>query len=563
MAWWLGPAERADVIVDFSKFVGKTLILYNDAPAPAPASDSRLDYFTGDGDQEPIGGAPNTLPGYGPNTRTIMKVLVGQATGKSLNLPALRAAFATTAAGPGVFAATQPSIVVPEPTYNSTYNSTFPSKYMGIHDNNMTFTPIAPLTFEALLTPEPSTCTTVPVPPAQCGSYNQKTIQELFTLDYGRMNATLGTELPLTNFQNQTTIPLGYVDPSTEIVRQGDTQLWKITHNGVDTHFIHFHLFNVQVVNRVGWDGSVRQPDPNELGWKDTVRMNPLEDILVALQPITPPTPWPVPNSVRKNDVTGMNMFSNLNPFNNGPLATIEKDTNFGWEYVWHCHILGHEENDMMRPIVWQVPPRDPSNLGAVLNGAGADISFTDQSANETSFTVQRDIDANFSAPTKFTIGPSPSINAAGEGADYGSTITVHDPGPLTDGTTYYYRVQAVDDGFTASSEQSYNTTSALVSAWVGPLTFVRGTATTTTVTAPAITYGQNGTVTVMVSATTGTPNGNVTLTVDGGAALTAALAGGSATFTINAPTVGIMSSWRAMQRRVASKPVSVAPYSS
>ena len=26
--------------------------------------------------------------------------------------------------------------------------------------------------------------------------------------------------------------------------------------------------------------------------------------------------------------------------------------TNFGWEYVWHCHILGHEENDMMRALV-------------------------------------------------------------------------------------------------------------------------------------------------------------------------------------------------------------------
>ena len=37
---WLGPAERADVFVDFSKFAGKTLILYNDAPAPAPAIDS-------------------------------------------------------------------------------------------------------------------------------------------------------------------------------------------------------------------------------------------------------------------------------------------------------------------------------------------------------------------------------------------------------------------------------------------------------------------------------------------------------------------------------------------
>ncbi len=47
----LGPAERADVIVDFSAYAGKTLILYNDAPAPVPAFDPRIDYYTGDPDQ--------------------------------------------------------------------------------------------------------------------------------------------------------------------------------------------------------------------------------------------------------------------------------------------------------------------------------------------------------------------------------------------------------------------------------------------------------------------------------------------------------------------------------
>ena len=100
------------------------------------------------------------------------------------------------------------------------------------------------------------------------------------------MNATLGVELPFTNFLTQTTIPYGYVDPPTEIFKDGETQIWKITHNGVDTHFIHFHLFNVQVINRVGWDGAIKPPDANELGWKDTVRMNPLEDIIVALRPM-------------------------------------------------------------------------------------------------------------------------------------------------------------------------------------------------------------------------------------------------------------------------------------
>jgi FtsP/CotA-like multicopper oxidase with cupredoxin domain len=474
---WLGPAERADAIVDFSKFAGKTLILYNDAPAPAPATDSRLDYFTGDGDQTPLGGAPNTPPGYGPNTRTIMQVVVdalSPGNGKPLNLPALKAAFASTAGAQGLFAATQPTTIVPEPAYNTAYNSSFPAKYIGIQDTTMTFTPIptANVKFESLLSAE-NLPTCGATAPALCAGLNQKTIQELFTVDYGRMNATLGTELPLTNFQNQTTIPLGYVDPATEIVRQGDTQLWKITHNGVDTHFIHFHLFNVQVVNRVGWDGSVRPPDANEMGWKDTVRMNPLEDILVALQPITPPTPWPLPNSIRNNDVTGMgNMFSNLNPFSNAGSNTVDGPTNFGWEYVWHCHILGHEENDMMRPIIWQVPPRDPANLVAASNTVGTvDISFTDQSANETGFVVQRDIDPAFPNPTSITVPASLTQNAASEGVDYGSTIKVNDRTPLTPGTTYYYRVQAVDDGFRTPFEQSYNVTGPVVSNWVGPAT--------------------------------------------------------------------------------------------
>ena len=655
---WLGPAERADVIVDFSKFAGKTLILYNDAPAPAPAIDSRLDYFTGDGDQTPIGGAPNTIPGYGPNTRTILQVVVtGQPTGQApFSLSKLKTAFLPSGTAPGVFAATQPTVIVPEPGYNSAYSSAFPAKYMGIHDNNMTFTPIAPLTFESLLAAEPSTCGAT-TPPLQCGSFNQKAIQELFTLDYGRMNATLGTELPLTNFQNQTTIPLGYVDPATEIVRQGDTQLWKITHNGVDTHFIHFHLFNVQVVNRVGWDGSVRPPDANELGWKDTVRMNPLEDILVALQPITPPTPWPIPNSVRLNDVTTgmpgwMSMFSNLNPFSNigAPTQDNPTGTNFGWEYVWHCHILGHEENDMMRPIIWQVPPRDPGNLTVTANtvNGGVDISFTDNSANETGFVVQRSTDPNFinPAPASIAVAASPTRNAAGEGTDYGSNITVNDPTGLVTGTSYYYRIQAVDDGFKTPFEQSYNVTGPVLSNWVGPVSITAapiaklsvaslvfgptavgtptatlangqaanvvlsnvgnadlivnsmtnsgpntadfayplcGTispaqscsftvtftpsvagpesalltinsnyqvqpnltismtgsgviATTTSVSAQAVTYGQNGLVTVTVAPSA---TGNVTLSLDGGAATSQPLVGGSATFTVTAPSAG------------------------
>ena len=102
-----------------------------------------------------------------------------------------------------------------------------------------------------------------------------KAIQELFENDYGRMNAFLGVELPFTNGMNQTTIPYAVHRPGhrdhqrhcrsamTPIGSLADgTQIWKITHNGVDTHPIHFHLFNVQVINRVGWDGAIKPPDP-------------------------------------------------------------------------------------------------------------------------------------------------------------------------------------------------------------------------------------------------------------------------------------------------------------
>ena len=41
-----------------------------------------------------------------------------------------------------------------------------------------------------------------------------------------------------------------------------------------------------------------------------------------------------------------------------GNVATILNTlVNFGWEYVYHCHILSHEEMDMMRPVLLALPP--------------------------------------------------------------------------------------------------------------------------------------------------------------------------------------------------------------
>lgn len=339
---FIGPAERADVIIDFSQSAGKTVILYNDGPAPTPAFDPRYDYYTGDPDLTSSGGAPTTIPGYGPNTRTLMQFRVaGSTPAESFNPATLNAPLAA------YFQANQPTIIVPQAAYNSVYGSNISDVPGGnlsnIADTSLTFTLIGGS--------------------AQVNQPMQaKAIQELFEADYGRMNAVLGTELLLTNFTTQTTIPLAYIDPPTEVIKDGETQIWKITHNGVDTHAIHFHLFNVQLVNRVGWDGAIRHPDPNELGWKETLRMNPLEDAIVAMKPVKMQNlPFAVPDSVRLLDPTqprGATMsFTNVNPVDGTPVTTVNDYVNFGWEYVWHCHLLGHEENDMMRPIAFEVAP--------------------------------------------------------------------------------------------------------------------------------------------------------------------------------------------------------------
>ncbi len=123
----VAPAERADVIVDFSQYAGQTLILYNDAPAAFPARVASYDYYTGGPDLSPVG-APTILPGYGPNTRTIMQVKVSAAApAPAYNLAALNAAFKHHADGSGVFESGQHPIIVGQAAYNSAYGTSFAS----------------------------------------------------------------------------------------------------------------------------------------------------------------------------------------------------------------------------------------------------------------------------------------------------------------------------------------------------------------------------------------------------------------------------------------------------
>lgn len=275
----VAPAERPDVIVDFRDVpAGSEVILYNDAPAPFPGGDIRNDYFGNDTDLTCIGGAPRTVPGYGPDTRILMKFVVGSAT-------------------------------VSEMSFNDTL-----AALQGA----------LPVAFKHT---QPSTSLEADGPP------RVKALDEDFDA-YGRLRQLLGSP----NVSEYLSVP-------TDVAERGEVQRWKIFNLTADTHPMHFHLVNVAVRKREAWKfdpvtgsavlplqavpGTARPADPNEQGWKETVRMNPGEVVTVDMK-FDLPAGKPAPPSPRLQASYGIK----------------------GAEYVWHCHILEHEEHDMMHALV-------------------------------------------------------------------------------------------------------------------------------------------------------------------------------------------------------------------
>jgi len=143
---------------------------------------------------------------------------------------------------------------------------------------------------------------------------------------FGRLQPLLGT------------VPEGtflWSDPITENPRFGATEIWEIHNATADAHPIHLHLVEFQIVNRqkftativpknltdqngnitvggaltgIRYKGNPKGPAANEAGFKDTAIMYP-------------------------GEVTRV-------------IATFDKQG----RWVWHCHILSHEDHEMMRP---------------------------------------------------------------------------------------------------------------------------------------------------------------------------------------------------------------------
>jgi spore coat protein A, manganese oxidase len=119
-------------------------------------------------------------------------------------------------------------------------------------------------------------------------------------------------------------------DPVSENPNVGDTEVWELYNTTADAHPMHIHEVVFEVVNREGLvldddgdveapiqlDGNVRPPEPWETGFKDTVIAYP------------------------------------------GEVTRVKAQFNSPGQFVWHCHIVEHEDNEMMRP--YRIGPPQP-----------------------------------------------------------------------------------------------------------------------------------------------------------------------------------------------------------
>jgi len=479
----VAPAERADVIVDFSAYAGQTLILYNDAPTAFPALDARTDYFTGATDKRDTGGTNTTQAGFGPSTRTIMQIKVAAAApAPAFNRTALINEFISTGPDTSVFQRSQHPTIIPDSRYDAAYNATFPlDPYVRIYENLQKTWDV----FDGTNV----TSATLPLEPKAI----QDEMGESFDKLYGRMSGNFGLQIPGVGGVAQNLVLYGYLDPPTEnVVDQvtplspvmpGGTQIWRITHNGVDTHPVHFHLYDVQLINRVGWDGAVRPPDDNELGWKETVRVSPLEDTIVALKPVAPKMPFSVPDSIRPLDPTmplgTTAQFNPMDPLGN-PRVVTNVMYNFNWEYVFHCHILSHEEMDMMRPVTVDVAkaiPDAPGNFNAVGtpgSPGGVALTWTDPTPAQTGLTILSAQETTAEVGFRIERASLPDGGPAGEFEVIATALANSESyTDLTtiDGMGYQYRVvafNAADDPTLLGASNTIDITpAAYFASWV------------------------------------------------------------------------------------------------
>jgi spore coat protein A len=298
------PGERAGFIIDFAGYAGQTLLIRNTGRTPYPKGESPAGSTLGQILQIRVG----TSSSYNPDNS------YNPASGIPLRTPLIRLvnpAAGALAAGVSYSVRRQLTlneIVGPGGPLEVLVNNT---KWDGMHEVNGMMTP---------------------------------------RNDFTQLGPNYLSELP----------------------NEGATELWEIVNLTADAHPIHTHLTQFQLMNRQNFNtnkyspaynaafpagvfmpaygppqsydfyapilggnpditpylqGPVRLPDANEAGWKDTVMVPPgmVTRFIMRFAPFDTPV-----------DATDANY-----PFT--PYSDVSP-------YVWHCHIVDHEDNEMMRP---------------------------------------------------------------------------------------------------------------------------------------------------------------------------------------------------------------------
>lgn len=299
----LMPAERADLLVDFASFAGKHLYLWNTADAPfgdEPANKPDARHVKAELLSlvaDPTASADTVDPNNATNRRLFPQVMRfdvrAKTTGPSGVVPA-----------DPLWKTSRPALVFDDKT---------PIRFMGLVEAPPA-DPTQPDATTMLVFWEFVPTSEQPAPPGA----------EVVTVKYWHPGKGAFDTQKLWKAAEQ------FYDQLNWRVHLDATELWYVINLSADSHPIHVHLVDMTVNQRYAfvWDGQgAFDPskdkltkidatdsipiEPNVLGPKDTVRVNPGEMVGIAMT---------------------------FSPFPG--------------RYMYHCHILEHEDHDMMRPFV-------------------------------------------------------------------------------------------------------------------------------------------------------------------------------------------------------------------
>ena len=282
----LAPAERADILIDFSRFRGKKVRFVNTAGAPFH-DPSFIIATPGQADLDLRVPFPNVIE-YRVNSNN---------TGKSFS-----------------------NLQLPNPM----------SDYVRLSHN----TPHTEHRWVALV---------------EDGDAHMLTLRELVPVDAAYTGPTVEITDGAKPTERFRVAAKHFEDTVNFFVSAGATEVWKFVNLTEDVHPIHVHLVQFQALTRqevknpetfhletdstdpgqpLQIDSVSTEPDPNERGWKDTIRVNPKEVMAI--------------------------------------IATFE---GFLGRYMYHCHIIEHEDSEMMRPFI--VLPAPIAKMMEAMTGSG------------------------------------------------------------------------------------------------------------------------------------------------------------------------------------------------